>query len=246
MKYIPSLAVLFLSVCSLTVNAEEAKKVENSSQTKVTNGNAISEKQLNAPTKTKEEKEKPKLLNPAEHDSSTGLHYGQQNYGRSAFAEADGNRTLGGRGVNAPVLGREAEQFEAQKREREMAEAQKPKPPEAINFNNAQGHIPVYERKSLFKSYLIGVVDNAVYVHINPSMLTSSLDLYSGEVFVDVAKKNQENVRAFAMIVRLQDGSQTSVFQADRGENFKVGQIVKAPIILNKDDFILGIFQKAE
>lgn len=199
-----------------------------------------------APAENKQE-----ILNPATHDISSGTHYGQTIYGKSAFQEARGNNEVGGQdngqvagyGSSAPS-GREAEMRKLEEQNKLLNAP--PKGPELLATGIAAGHVPVYERKDLFTSYLRGVIENVTPLHVSSKLLTSSLDLPQGDLMVDVAKRDENNIRAFGLVIRLSDGSHTSVFQSDRGENFQVGNLVQAPIILNKDTFMVGTFKKIQ
>lgn len=194
---------------------------------------------------------KAKILNPAEHNPASGTHYGQTLYGDSKVAQPAGNNSVGGQG-GAPVggmgnqlpSGREVSVQQSQSQANTVASP--PKSPENLNASIQSGQMPVYERVNLFNSYLKGIVENVTPMHISAKLLTSALDLPQGDLMVNVAKRDENNIRAFALVVRLSDGSYTSLFQADRGENFKVGNLVQAPIILNKESFIIGTFKKMQ
>lgn len=230
MKKISTLPMLFLSVCLLTngVSAQEKGKEQTKGEVKVSSKS--------------EEAPKAKILNPAEHDSSSNTHYGQTLYspGVTQVSQHPSNNVVAGQGDKLPS-GREDEARAFQEAQAKNV-MQPPPQPEIIKSGNA----PMYERMDLFNSYLKGIVENVTPVHISPKLLTSSLDLPQGDILVDVAKRGENNVRAFALIIRLTDGSHTSVFQVDRGENFKVGNLVQAPIILIKNDFIVGTFKKIQ
>lgn len=222
--------MLFLGACLISNNVSAQEKAKE----QVKGG-------VKAQAKS-EESPKAKILNPAEHDPSSNTHYGQTLYspGVTQVTQHPSNNVVAGQGDKLPS-GREdeAKAFQAAQAKNVM---QPPPQPEIIKPGNA----PVYERMDLFNSYLKGIVENVTPVHISPKLLTSSLDLPQGDIMVDTAKRDENNIRAFALIIRLTDGSHTSVFQVDRGENFKVGTLVQAPIILIKNDFIVGTFKKIQ
>lgn len=230
MKKTSTLTILFMGLCLLlnNVSAQEKAKEQVKGEVK-------------APSKN-EEVPKTKILNPAEHDPSSNTHYGQTIYspGITQVTQHPSNNVVAGQGDKLPS-GREeeAKAFQAAQAKNVI---QTPPQPEAIK----PGSAPMYEKMDLFNSYLKGVVENVKPVHVSPKLLTSSLDLPQGDILVDVAKIGENNIRAFALIIRLTDGSYTSVFQVDRGENFKVGNLVQAPIILIKNDFIVGTFKKIQ
>lgn len=192
-----------------------------------------------------------KILNPAEHNPASGTHYGQTIYGVSKVVQAPGNNSVGGQGTAA--VGGQGSQLPSG-READVKKAQEvatqanrpPKAPDNLTGGVQAGTVPVYERMSLFNSYLKGMIENVTPIHVSSKLLTSSLDLYQGDIMVDVSRRDENNIRAFALVIRLSDGSHTSLFQADRGENFKVGNLVQAPIILTKDSFIIGTFKKSQ
>ena len=220
MKNVSLLAMLLLGFAPASFAQTPAKAVDSKVQPKV---------EVNPPVE--------KILNPAEHDSKSGMHYGQVDFGKSTYKEPENNRTVGGREI-------EAERALAEKAKKE-APALMVDPARATQLTSTpQVHVPVYERQTTFNSYLYGYVQNIAITHTSLNLLTSSLDYPAGDLMIDVGKQSENNVRAYALVIRLNDGSLTSVFQADRGEGFKMGDRVRAPIILNQSSFIIGLFKK--